>query len=79
MCIGRTAEGVIINGTEDQSEARVAVARRGLVRAGDRGVIDEAHSGFNHAKVEGLIRRAGLRYLPGIDLGQQPALLEVAS
>lgn len=30
-------------------------------------VIDEAHSTFNHAKVEGLIRRAGLRY-PGADL-----------
>lgn len=30
-------------------------------------VVDEAHSGFNHAKVEGLIRRAGLRY-PGADL-----------
>jgi len=30
-------------------------------------VVDEAHSTFNHAKVEGLIRRAGLRY-PGADL-----------
>jgi hypothetical protein len=30
-------------------------------------IVDEAHSGFNHAKVEGLIRRAGLRY-PGADL-----------
>ncbi|SDT17155.1 IstB-like ATP binding protein [Brevibacterium sandarakinum] len=30
-------------------------------------VVDEAHSSFNHAKVEGLIRRAGLRY-PGADL-----------
>lgn len=30
-------------------------------------VVDEAHSTFNHAKVEGLIRRAGLRY-PAADL-----------
>lgn len=30
-------------------------------------VVDEAHCGFNHSKVEGLIRRAGLRY-PGADL-----------
>ena len=30
-------------------------------------VVDEAHQAFNHAKVEGLIRRAGLRY-PGADL-----------
>lgn len=30
-------------------------------------VVDEAHSSFNHAKVEGLIRRAGLRY-PQADL-----------
>lgn len=30
-------------------------------------VVDEAHSVFNHAKVEGLIRRAGLRY-PAADL-----------
>ncbi|MGP5009144.1 ATP-binding protein [Brachybacterium tyrofermentans] len=30
-------------------------------------VVDEAHSTFNHGKVEGLIRRAGLRY-PGADL-----------
>src|SRR5699024_1856135 len=30
-------------------------------------VVDEAHSTFTHAKVEGLIRRAGLRY-PGADL-----------
>ncbi|WP_158726683.1 ATP-binding protein [Tomitella fengzijianii] len=30
-------------------------------------VVDEAHSAFNHGKVEGLIRRAGLRY-PGADL-----------
>ncbi|MGP5254355.1 ATP-binding protein [Brachybacterium alimentarium] len=30
-------------------------------------LVDEAHSTFNHAKVEGLIRRAGLRY-PGADL-----------
>lgn len=30
-------------------------------------VVDEAHSAFNHAKVEGLIRRAGLRY-PQADL-----------
>ncbi|WP_182357226.1 ATP-binding protein [Tomitella gaofuii] len=30
-------------------------------------VVDEAHSAFNHSKVEGLIRRAGLRY-PGADL-----------
>jgi hypothetical protein len=30
-------------------------------------VVDEAHASFNHAKVEGLIRRAGLRY-PGADL-----------
>ena len=30
-------------------------------------VVDEAHSTFNHAKIEGLIRRAGLRY-PGADL-----------
>lgn len=29
--------------------------------------VDEAHSASNHAKVEGLIRRAGLRY-PGADL-----------
>lgn len=30
-------------------------------------VVDEAHSAFNHAKVDGLIRRAGLRY-PTADL-----------
>src|SRR5699024_471058 len=30
-------------------------------------VVDEAHSTFTHGKVEGLIRRAGLRY-PGADL-----------
>ncbi|WP_275937293.1 hypothetical protein [Brachybacterium sp. JB7] len=30
-------------------------------------VVDEAHSTFNHTKVEGLIRRAGLRY-PNADL-----------
>ena len=30
-------------------------------------VVDQAHSTFNHSKVEGLIRRAGLRY-PGADL-----------
>ncbi|MGP9601945.1 ATP-binding protein, partial [Brachybacterium sp. AOP42-E1-35] len=30
-------------------------------------VVDEAHSTFNQGKVEGLIRRAGLRY-PGADL-----------
>lgn len=30
-------------------------------------VVDEAHSAFNYAKVEGLIRRAGLRY-PAADL-----------
>lgn len=30
-------------------------------------VVDEAHSTFNHAKIEGLIRRAGLRY-PDADL-----------
>lgn len=30
-------------------------------------IVDEAHSTFNHAKVEGLIRRAGLRY-PAADL-----------
>lgn len=30
-------------------------------------VVDEAHSAFNHTKVEGLIRRAGLRY-PAADL-----------
>ncbi|SMX79239.1 IstB-like ATP binding protein [Brevibacterium sp. Mu109] len=30
-------------------------------------VVDEAHQTFNHAKVEGLIRRAGLRY-PAADL-----------
>ena len=30
-------------------------------------VVDEAHSTFDHAKVEGLIRRAGLRY-PNADL-----------
>ncbi|WP_283255771.1 MULTISPECIES: ATP-binding protein [Brevibacterium] len=32
-------------------------------------IVDEAHSRFNHAKVEGLIRRAGLRY-PAADLRQ---------
>lgn len=32
-------------------------------------VVDEAHATFNHAKVEGLIRRAGLRY-PAADLRQ---------
>lgn len=32
-------------------------------------VVDEAHQAFDHAKVEGLIRRAGLRY-PGADLRQ---------
>ncbi|MGO1699883.1 MAG: ATP-binding protein [Micrococcaceae bacterium] len=32
-------------------------------------VVDEAHSVFNHSKVEGLIRRAGLRY-PAADLRQ---------
>ncbi len=32
-------------------------------------VVDEAHSSFNHAKIEGLIRRAGLRY-PAADLRQ---------
>lgn len=25
-------------------------------------IVDEAHAVFNHAKIEGLIRRAGLRY-----------------
>ncbi|MDZ7881453.1 MAG: ATP-binding protein [Mycobacterium sp.] len=30
-------------------------------------VVDEAHSSFNHAKIDGLIRRAGLRY-PAADL-----------
>ncbi len=30
-------------------------------------VVDDAHASFNHAKVEGLIRRAGLRY-PNADL-----------
>ena len=30
-------------------------------------VVDEAHSAFSHSKVEGLIRRAGLRY-PTADL-----------
>lgn len=30
-------------------------------------VVDEAHSSFDHAKVEGLIRRIGRRY-PGADL-----------
>lgn len=30
-------------------------------------VVDDAHQAFNHSKVEGLIRRAGLRY-PGADL-----------
>ncbi len=30
-------------------------------------IVDEAHSVFNHAKIEGLIRRAGLRY-PTADL-----------
>ena len=30
-------------------------------------IVDEAHSTFNHAKIEGMIRRAGLRY-PGADL-----------
>lgn len=30
-------------------------------------VVDEAHSAFDHAKVDGLIRRAGLRY-PNADL-----------
>ena len=30
-------------------------------------VVDEAHSAFNHSKIQGLIRRAGLRY-PGADL-----------
>ena len=30
-------------------------------------VVDEAHSAFTHSKVEGLIRRAGLRY-PTADL-----------
>ncbi len=29
--------------------------------------VDDAHATFNHAKVEGLIRRAGLRY-PNADL-----------
>ncbi|WP_257223662.1 hypothetical protein [Arthrobacter sp. DR-2P] len=32
-------------------------------------VVDEAHSGFNHAKVEGPIRRAGLRYRARICTG----------
>ena len=32
-------------------------------------VVDEADSVFNHAKIEGLIRRAGLRY-PAADLRQ---------
>lgn len=30
-------------------------------------VVDEAHSSFNHTKIDGLIRRAGLRY-PAADL-----------
>lgn len=30
-------------------------------------VVDDAHAAFTHAKVEGLIRRAGLRY-PDADL-----------
>lgn len=30
-------------------------------------IVDEAHAAFTHGKVDGLIRRAGLRY-PGADL-----------
>ncbi|MFB9075228.1 MULTISPECIES: ATP-binding protein [Citricoccus] len=37
--------------------------------------VDEAHSSFNHAKVEGLIRRAGLRY-PNADLRRLDLLTE---
>jgi hypothetical protein len=51
VCIGRTAEGVISNGTEDQSEARAAAARRGPVRAGDRGIagnVSEEHHGVHN-------------------------------
>ncbi|TCW19940.1 ATP-binding protein [Dietzia cinnamea] len=38
-------------------------------------VVDEAHSAFTHAKVEGLIRRAGLRY-PNADLRRLDMLHE---
>jgi len=38
-------------------------------------VVDEAHSTFTHAKVEGLIRRAGLRY-PNADLRRLDMLHE---
>lgn len=37
--------------------------------------VDEAHSSFNHAKVEGLVRRAGLRY-PNADLRRLDLLTE---
>ena len=41
-------------------------------------IVDEAHSTFTHGKVEGLIRRAGLRYpaadLRRIDLVEQRGL-----
>lgn len=37
--------------------------------------VDEAHSSFNHVKVEGLIRRAGLRY-PNADLRRLDLLTE---
>ncbi|WP_413542384.1 ATP-binding protein [Citricoccus nitrophenolicus] len=37
--------------------------------------VDEAHSSFTHAKVEGLIRRAGLRY-PNADLRRLDLLTE---
>ncbi|MDV8001436.1 ATP-binding protein [Rhodococcus sp. IEGM 1408] len=38
-------------------------------------IVDEAHSSFTHAKVEGLIRRAGLRY-PSADLRRLDLLAE---
>ncbi|SFV22314.1 ATP-binding protein [Micrococcus terreus] len=38
-------------------------------------VVDEAHTSFTHAKVEGLIRRAGLRY-PNADLRRVDLLTE---
>ncbi|BCW35937.1 hypothetical protein StoSoilA2_19930 [Arthrobacter sp. StoSoilA2] len=53
----------MLQALEAQDETPVLGGLRGTTRL----TVDEAHSGFNHAKVEGLIRLAGLCY-PDADL-----------
>ena len=50
-----------------RSRPRTRHSYSGALEERPRLTVDEAHSGFNHAKVEGLIRHAGLCY-PDADL-----------